>query len=218
MKDKPLAPQTPSGCIPLISPLLHCVAMPVLVFLRHSFGYNYLRPKKIFLASVIVTGGFAFAVWHDPALKALFPLAAFAALASALYLAHLVSGIIRLTRGDAEHDQYSGTSFLLAFVPPSRRRKCEGFIHCVGEPLLTSGMGYLVPHPLGKTLVMCGIALGMKEVIRAWLSLRFDKALSDNLADAKDKMENTQSTADHRSISTKGRTPRERFRPHSVKD
>jgi hypothetical protein len=218
MKDKPLAPQAPSGSIPLISPLLHCVAMPVLVFLRHSFGYNYLRPKKIFLASVIVTGGFAFAVWHDPALKALFPLAAFAVLASALYLVHLVSGISKLTRGDAEHDQYSGTSFLLAFVPPTKRSKCEGFIHCAAEPLLLTGIGCLIPKPFGKILVVCGIALCLKEMIRAWLSLRFDKALSDNLADAKDKMENTQSTAHQQSISTKGRTPRERFKPHSMKD
>ncbi len=218
MKDKPLASQTPSGSIPLISPVLHCVATPVLVFLRHSFGYNYLRPKKIFLASVIVTGGFAFAVWHDPALKALIPLAAFAVLASALYLVQLASGIVRLTRGDAEHDQYSGTSFLLAFVPPSKRNKCEGFVHCVAEPLLTGGMGCLIPNPLGKILVVCGIALGLKEMIRAWLSLRFDKALGDNLADAKDKMENTQSTSRQQSLSTKGRTPRERFEPHSAKD
>lgn len=218
MKDKPLTPQTPSGNIPLISPLLHCVAMPVLVFLRHSFGYSYLRPKKIFLAFVMVTAGFAFAVWLDPSLKAFRPLAGFAVLASTLYLVNLISGIVRLTRRDAEHDQYSGTSFLLAFAKSSKRSKFEGFIHCVAEPLLTVGMGYLIPNPLGKVLVVCGIALCLKELIRAWLTLRFDKVLSDNLADAKEKMENTQSTTFHQSLPTVGRTPREHYKPNATED
>lgn len=216
MKDRPLLGTASSSSIPVISPLLHCLAMPVLVFLRYSLGYSYLSPKKVFLSSIFVAALFAYVVWHDPAFSQFFTLAAFAVLASALYLIHLVYGILRLTQSIAEHDYYSGTSFLLVLIPPAKREKYEGFTHCIAEPFLMIGIGYFVASGvLGKVLVVSGIAIGLKELIRTWLLLRSQKVLADNLEDAEDKMKKLRPSTDQQPLPTKGRTQRERYKPDS---
>ena len=48
MKDAQIKRKAESAHIPVISPVLHVMVMPVLVLLRHDFGYLFLRPKSIF--------------------------------------------------------------------------------------------------------------------------------------------------------------------------
>jgi hypothetical protein len=212
MKDKQPLAKTPTGSVPVVSPVLHCLAMPVLVFLRHSFGYAFLSPKAVFLATVFATGVFSYIVWHDEAFRPRFSaLTAFASIASALYLVHLISAIIKQARGNAEHDQYSGRSYLIGFPVPVKQEKREGFIHCILEPALIITAGILAsPDLLGKVLVVCGVALGFKELIRAWLSIRLRKRLSDNLGDATETIETAQPTSQSSPLPTLGRTGRER--------
>lgn len=215
IKDtQPTAP-IPSGSIPVISPVLHFLSMPVLVCWRHSFGYAFLSPKSVFLATIFAWSLMSYIVWHEPGLKAGYsPLSLFGLVASILYILRLISTFAKQARKQGEHDQDSGTSYLLSFADPARATKLEGFVHGVVEPGLTMVIGFLIaPNPLGRLLLLCGVALAFKELIRAWLAIRQSKRLQDNLGDAKDKM-NYAAPERNKPLPSTGRTGRERYERH----
>ena len=212
MKDKQAPAPAPKGGIPVISPVLHFLSMPVLVLWRRRFGYAYLRPKSVFLASIFASTLFACMVWHEPAWRPRFAaLAGFFVLVSTLYLIHLGASIAANVAGSGEHDQFSGRSHLLALIPESRRHDRESIIHGVAEPFLTALVAWLLSAtPLGTILIIFSIALALKELIRSWQSIRLKKRFKDNLSDAGETMEAAQPVALKPILAT-GRTERERF-------
>ncbi|MFD0894750.1 hypothetical protein KBB96_04965 [Luteolibacter ambystomatis] len=212
MKDKQASAPAPKGGIPVISPVLHFFSMPILVLWRRRFGYAYLRPKSVFLASIFASTLFAWMAWHEPAWQPRYlPLAGFLVLFSMLYLVHLGASITANVAGRGEHDQFSGHSHLLSLIPAGRRHEYESMVHTIVEPLLTAiGAWLLSPTLLGTGLFIFSIALALKELVRSWQSLRLKKRFRDNLNDASETMDATQPAA-LKPISATGRTQRERF-------
>lgn len=189
MNDKQVGDKKASNAIPVVSPLLHCLAMPVAVLLRFNFGYLYLSPKSIFFP-IILTGSIAsFAAWNsDIKPSEVHPLIIFHGVASGMYLIHFLIAYCSQWAHAAEHDQDSGRSILWAFYSKNRGRP-EMLIHLFGEPALVILAGMMIRSPLGYLLIICGIALFLKEWINAWLSLRSEKITEDALADAETRMD-----------------------------
>ena len=191
------------GRIPIISPLLHFLAMPVLMFWRHSFGYSFLRPKSVFLACAFGTALGCYMVFHEPSLKAAFgDLAVFAALVSGLYVIHLIRAIGSEAAQVAGHDQYSGISWLLALVPAKRRVRATIYVHSIIEPALTAILGALAIVCgfgwLGWILIFAGASLSVKEALNAWIGVRDKKVIADKMDDVQERMpEVGQNTAAH---------------------
>lgn len=52
MKDRQTEASPFQPRIPVLSFLLHCISMPVVVFLRSGFGFAYLRPNSISLSNL----------------------------------------------------------------------------------------------------------------------------------------------------------------------
>jgi hypothetical protein len=219
MKDKPLPQKMPSGHIPVISPILHCLSMPVLVFWRRSFGYDFLSPKSIFLASVVAICQLSYMVWHDESLKPRFyTLSLFFLAVSALYLTHLFCAIYKLKRSTAAHDYYSGSSMLLDFLPASQRASLEPYVRGFAEPAITLIAGFiLAPKLLGNILLVAGISLAFKEWIRSWLLLRKNKSMADSIIDAEEMVDLVTPQSD-KPVTATGRTGRERYQRQPSSD
>lgn len=193
MKDKQAKVAAPASQIPVISPVLHFLSMPVVVFWRSHFGYSYLRPKSVFLASVVACAVFWTIVRGSPSLARFETLSRFFALASVLYLFHLLVSLWRESRSKASHDQYSGTSHLLRFLPQetvARNPKVALRVQWLLEPTLTWLAGLVLStrsEPvLGEVLCWMGAGLFLKESIRVWLAVRRKKRQADVLDDAEE--------------------------------
>src|SRR5579871_4653038 len=117
MKDSQSDLSGQQAHIPVISPILHWVAMPALVCLRSGFGYLYLRPKSIFLSFSLAFTLLFIVAWNEPGIWGAFALpVTFAFVASLLYCIHLAIAVKQQVADDAEHDTYSGKSHLLRGV------------------------------------------------------------------------------------------------------
>lgn len=211
MKDKQARATTPAHEIPIISQLLHFVSMPVIVFWRAGFGYSYLRPKSVFLASSFACFVAAYIVHNEASLAARFgAVSKFLAISSALYLLHLIRSLWLESRFEAKHDQYSGTSHLVrVFSTSGDDAKRIGMFKTIVEPIITLVIGLVIQktfsHNLGSLLFWIGLAFFLKELIRSWLTLRRRKRQSDNIEDAE---ENAPSISDDKRPATSNRKPR----------
>jgi hypothetical protein len=196
MNDKQAPAAQATYGIPILSPLLHHLAMPVVVFWRYRFGFSYLGRKRIFYSCIWACMLLSYIVWHTPSLKDHYgSLSAFLCLSSALYLLHLVSSFGDEIRKSGKHDQYSGDSHLLRFGNNSRleaddRKKL--FVRFSIEPALTLVAGILLNltvagRSLGRFLIFAGLCLFLKEGINAWLTLRRGKRHTDLASDIVDE-------------------------------
>lgn len=180
---------------PVISPTLHVLSMPALVFLRYGFGYSYLRPKLIFLA--LTWGSFllSYIVWKTPSRHYTFgALAIFLSLVSTLYLVHLTWSLIKEWRSKGKHDRFSGRSHLLNLLPGIREDSpAKTWVYLLAEPALVILAGLIagrwIAEYLGLVLIGAGISLFFKEALNAWLTTRHKKRRKDNLIDAGDSVE-----------------------------
>ena len=225
MKDKQAKAATPAHEIPLISPLLHFFSMPVIVFWRSNFGYSYLRPKSVFLASTVACFVFARIVHESPSLVRFEKLTTFLAVAASLYWLHLLRSFWQESRSRASHDQYSGTSHLLRLAPQTtvaQNSKLHRYTTWLFEPGFTIVAGLLIENrfdaKLGSLLCWMGICLFFKESIRAWLSVRRTKRQSDILEDAEESTLPNSSSSPARPIRStrKPRTRRQRNQSSEV--
>lgn len=212
MIDKQTPARVGSAGIPVISPVIHCLAMPVIVLLRWRFGYSYLSPKTIFFALIFATILLDYALWHDLGLRpnllssALFLTAAFSA-----YLINLAGALICQGVGRAEHDQFSGRSYLLVLMGKPNRPKYETLVHTSIEPLIAGIAGLvLLPDYLGRILLASAAALALKELIGVWLAIRLKKRTRDNLQDAKDSMSEARPNISQEAPAA-GKSSRERY-------
>jgi len=183
---KDLIASTPLNGIPVISPTLHVLAMPSLVWWRRNFGYAVFSPKSVFLVLIALVAVACYLLYNDtPQRRDRFALtAAFALTTSLLYLAHLVWSYVQHVRKKTEHDQYAGDSHLLLFLP--NRQWIKALVSRFIEPAITIALGYFViPGFLGIFLCASGIALALREQINAWISLRAPIIVRDNIEEAK---------------------------------
>ena len=201
---------TPLDGIPVISPSLHVLAMPCLVWWRRNFGYAVLSPKSVFLVLIGLVAAACYLLYNDtPERRDRYAVAAaFALTTSLLYLAHLAWAFVQHVRKETEHDQYAGDSHLLMFLP--KRKWAQPLTARLIEPAITITLGwFVVPGVLGLVLVSSGIALALREQINAWVSLRAPKIIGDSIEKTKgdlDQVEPPKSPP----ISPGGRTEEER--------
>ena len=194
MKDT----QMPAGSdlrIPFFSPVLHCVAMTAIVFLRSSFGYRYLRPKSVFFAFSWAFVLFTIYAWNEPDVWREYRAACvFGGTAMILYWIHLLLAFIRECREQGHHDLYSGTPHavrLLRKDPPWRQVE---MLELWAEPaavLVAAAVLRLLfkEHHLSAWLAFVGVCFWSKEALNFWRGLRFEKAQKDTLEDAQSMAE-----------------------------
>lgn len=208
--NKPVA-----DSIPVISPLLHWLSVPVLVFLRKRFGYDYLRPKLIFLTAIFCNVPLSYMVWNEPRLTPEFiDLSIFAILSSALYLIHLFVSAFALKFQRLEHGHSSGDSLLLLLVPAARRKRLEALFYIAVEPAFISVAGATIySRPLGKLLLLLAAAVFFKEFSRSWLTSRRKQTIKDQITGATDIVP-IETTLPPK-ISSQGKTAREIFPPNN---
>ena len=214
MLDKTNTPPLPSSGIPVISPILHVLVLPVLVFLRFGLGFAFLRPKAIFFSLILATVLLSYIVWHDDRFAEWFgTISRFSLAASALYLGHLIVNIAQQKARSAHHDQESGTSWL-GLLLPGQRSRSQILARLAGEPCIAATVGYVLkPDLLGPYLLLCAAALPFKELIRIWIEIRNDQRLNDSYLDASKTGTATRSTGDLPKCS--GRTEEESSPPRN---
>ena len=198
MKDRQTESGSGSARIPLVSPALHVVAMTVVVFLRSSFGFAYLRPRSVFFALSWAFGLFLIYAWIEPGVwRKTRALCLFGSGALILYWAHLAVAFRREWSSRGKHDQDSGTSHLLR----ARRgvgwpvmARTERDIHLWVEPasaLLVAGVLRFATgeRRLSPWLFLAGGSLWVKEALNCWFRVRRQKRQEDVLSDAEDNLE-----------------------------
>ena len=193
MKDKqsPTKPQRAS--IPVLSPVLHVICMPVIVFLRRDFGYSFLRPKSIFAAITWAFILFTIYVWNERSVWSRYYLVCFfGTIATLLYGAHLLFAFLNEIVGDTKHDNYAGTPWIHSLffkLFTSNQRIALLLI----EPAIVAASGLTLSAfpgstPLTKYLYLAAAALWIKEALNRWHEIRKVKLHHDILEDAEDQI------------------------------
>jgi hypothetical protein len=96
MKDRQMPLDGGEPRILVLSAALHCAAMTVLVFLRSSFGFVFLRPKSVFFAISWAFVLFVIYAWCEPDVWAAYrSVCLFGVAAMLLYWTHLVQAFAR---------------------------------------------------------------------------------------------------------------------------
>ena len=225
MKDRQFPTQGPLPSIPILSPLLHWLAMPVLVFLRSGFGYSFLSPKSVFLSFVYASAAFCIYAWLEPgAWSKYWAGALFAGGASLLYTLHLVTAVLRETQKTGKHDYYSGTSHLLRLPGFAQQRGNTRFgtlLHLWIEPAIvfvaaTALRGFMSELRLSSWLLFVVAAMWLKEFINYWYGLRSEKKHGDIMDDAMEKMPAGGSGAGSAPPGAGGRKPRAKRPPNAM--
>ncbi len=205
MKDVQMPRDGGEQRIPLLSPLSHCCAMTVLVFLRSSFGFNYLRPRSVFFALSWAFTLFAIYAWNEPDVwSAYHRVCIFGIAAMALYWTHLALAFSNEWTKNWRHDRHTGNSHILQILRLAgvqNAGRLEGDIHLWAEPALVLAIAVALrfgwrEQPLSKWLVYAAGFLWCKEAINRWFGLRYNKKQKDILDDAAATVEPMAPTAD----------------------
>jgi hypothetical protein len=202
MKDRQIQSTGAQPSVPILSPILHWLAMPAIVFLRSRFGFSFLSPKSVFFAFVWAHLLFSIYAWIEQGVWFKYwAVASFGLGAAALYLLHLMLAFSREVGGQGKHDFYSGTSHLLRLPGFSQLRgnpRSELMVHLWIEPFLalTSAAmlrAFFSEHRLSTWLVLVAVAMWLKEFINFWYGIRSEKKHEDILDDAEEKMPGSSS-------------------------
>ena len=198
MKDRQVEPSGVQPRIPVISPLLHCVSMTALVYLRSSFGFVYLRPKSVFFAFSWAFALFTVYAWNEPEIWQQYrAVCLFGIAAISLYCSHLLIAFVRELYHRGEHDHYSGRSHPIRFMRWTGRvanPHVEMNVHLWAEPLAILAAALTLRFVLGERhlstwLVFAALCLWFKEAFNYWHHLRQKKRQGDIFDDAGDTVE-----------------------------
>lgn len=224
MKDRQVD-QTPARSrVPILSTLLHCISMTTLLFLRSGFGYSFLRPKSIFLASswafilYCVYASIEGDVWERNR-----PLCLFGIAAIALYGISLTWAVGNEIRGTATHDSDSGTPHILRILqllriqlPPEFRVLLVLWLEPSAILLAALAIRAVVPaaESLSTWLLICAPCMWLKEAINFWFQVRQRKRQHDTLDDAEENLEanHAESDPDLPTASRRAKVRRQRAR------
>jgi hypothetical protein len=177
------------GRIPVLSPIVHCVAMTALVFTRSSFGFVFLRPKSVFFAFSWAFILFTIFAWDDSnRWREYTPVCLFGIAAIALYWFHLLIAFSRELYRAGEHDHYSGTSHPLLLVRGVTTPKFEMNLHLWGEPATVLLMAAILrfafgEHRLSGWLVFVSACMFCAEGMNYWVGVRREKIRTDMVND-----------------------------------
>ena len=196
MKDAQVTTGVAEPRIFLVSPLLHCVSMTALVFLRTSFGYGFLRPKSLFFACSWTFSLYAIYAWIDgEAWTERRALLWFGTAAMLLYWFHFTVTLSREWQGTGRHDNDSGTSHakrLLRWLGTSTSSHADRRTRLLIEPGIIAGVALGFYFVAGEThlsawLLFTACCLWLKEVLNQWFLIRRHKRgrdLGDDLAES----------------------------------
>ncbi len=180
--------------IPILSTALHCVAMTVLVFLRSSFGYLYLRPRSLLFGMGWAVALFSVYAWLEPGMWTRYrAVCVYGLTAFALYCFHLGHSVWQQTQRKAVNDQHSGTSHLLRLLPTPDEGKArfEFMVHLWGEPILVLALATVLRvfgfFRLPTWLTVAAFCLFASELTNYWLTLRREKRQTDMMEEAAEK-------------------------------
>lgn len=197
MKDRQIQAAGAQPSIPIVSPVLHWLSMPVIVYLRSNFGFSFLSPKSVFLAFAWAHVLLSIYAWMEPGTwPRLWAFVVFGLGAIALYCLHLALAFSREVNRQGRHDFHSGNSHLLKLPGLSQLRgnpSSETFVHLWIEPFLvlvaaTALRGFFAERLLSLWLLIVAAALWLKEFINYWYGLRSEKKHGDIVEDAEEKM------------------------------
>jgi len=187
------------GPIPVISPTLHCVAMPALVYLRSSFGLTLFRPRTIFFALSVAVGVLDYIAWHEPDLWRKYGAVwIFCGGAVGLYWLHYGVTFVREfgQTPDRQRDNYSGTSHVcrllkrLGISSPA----LETNVHIWLEPALVLLFASILrfafaEQHLSTWLVIVAACMVPKELMNYWTEIRRGNIADDIQKDAEERGE-----------------------------
>ena len=221
MKDKQVASANGEPRIFFVSAVLHCVSMTVLVYLRSSFGFGYLRPRSVFFAFSWVFVLYAVYAWIDGTewshRRAVI---LFGGGAVFLYWTHLSIAFVREWKQSGKHERYSGISHLLLFKQKDEVTDfthAEMNMHLWVEPGLTLLLSVILrlisgERMLSTWLFLVAVALFIKEALNLWFHLRQRKRQQDMFDDTGETME-TPATSNLNTESPKATRKSKIFRP-----
>lgn len=221
MKDRQIQSAGAQPSVPIISPVLHWIAMPAIVFLRSRFGYSFLSPKSVFLAFGWASLLFFIFAWEEQGTwRSMWAVALFGVVASALYAAHLGAAFWRERERKGKHDFYSGTSHLLRVPGFSQNRGNQQFetvLHLWIEPAVILVVavflrGFLSEKWLSLWLLVVVAGMWLKAFINYWYGIRSEKKHEDIMEDAGEKMPGGGAFSEVELPSSGGRKPK-RARP-----
>lgn len=217
MKDRQIPATGPQPRIPIVSAVLHWLAVPAIVYFRSGFGFSFLSPKSVFLAFSWAALLFTAYVWlQEGAWRYFWALSSFFTGAVILYAFHLSVAFVSETRKTGKHDFYSGASHLLR-VPGLKESlgnpRGEVIIHLWIEPALVLAASTVLrvifaERFLSQWLVVVGIALWLKEFLNYWYQLRHRKKQEDVFEDAEEATESGTVSPQVEAPTGKGRRPR----------
>ena len=195
MKDSHVERSAP-GRIWGLSPLLHCVTMTVLVYLRSSFGFALFYPRSIFLAFSIAVGVLdeipreSPEIWHEYRALIIFSNGAVV-----LYWLHYGITFFREwgRKRERERDDYSGTSHALRVLHNRgvSKRTAEINLHLWMEPaivlLFAAALRFAFnERHLSAWLVIAASCMICKEGLNYWAETRRGNLLDDINEDAEE--------------------------------
>lgn len=200
MRDRQVELPGGQGGIPFVSPFLHCVSMTVLVYLRTSFGFVYLRPKSVFFAFSWAFLLFTVYAWNEPEVWQEYHRVCFFGLGSVgLYCFNLSGAFLRELKRKGEHDRFSGRSHpftLLRWLGKGMSPRLEMIQHLWVEPAavlfaaLAIRLGFGERH-LSVWLCLAATCLWTKEALNYWQDLRQAKRRDDIFAETEESVEST---------------------------
>lgn len=200
MKDRQVEQSPAQSRIPVVSAVLHCVSMTVIVFLRSSFGFGFLRPRSIFFAFAWAIILFSIYAWNEPTVwRQFWALCLFGLAAATLYFIHFFTAFFREIYREGAHDNDSGKPHslrILGFLGRQASPKLQKNWHIWGEPLLVLVAGLLLrifgEHYLSAWLILCAPCLCLKEALNHWFQIRQKKRHRDSRDDAEDIFEDAE--------------------------
>lgn len=197
MKDRQTLSAGARPSVPFVSPFLHWLAMPAIVFLRSGFGFSFLRSKLVFLSFAWACILYLIYSRLEPgAWKRNWALASFGGGAALLYIVHLFWAFTSEAMKIARHDFHSGTSHLLR-IPGLAEYLENGrlgiAVQMWVEPVLVLVAAIILSVVMGEhrlSLWLPWVAAGMwlKEFINYWYEVRWEKKQGDIMEDAEERM------------------------------
>jgi hypothetical protein len=198
MKDRQIEQTGATARVPLLSPILHCIALPVIVLLRSAFGFIYLGPKSVFFAFSWAFTLFVIYAWNEPSVWARHKATCYLGGATmALYWLNLLYCVTRQLSRDAEHDHYSGTSHpirVMRLLGLTCSPRVEMFVHLWIEPVVVFAAGLVLrfayhEQHISTWLFIAAPCFWLKEALNYWFRLRQHKRQQDIFNDAEDTIE-----------------------------
>lgn len=196
-----------AGPVPILSPVIHCIAMTVLVFLRRDFGYAFLRPKSIFFAFSWAFALFVIVSWNEVELWQKYRLlCCFGVGATILYWLHFLGTFWRDLNQRGASDHYSGRSNLVDIIAifGGSSDRVGWHFHLWIEPATVALVGLILSNNpqgavLSRWLYIAAGSLAAAEFLNFWSgTIRREKVARDITNDTEaqsERLNDTRETA-----------------------